>query len=101
MHDLHHMGQQESSPAVEPGGSQVSLQVLLVPLARLHVKVLEDVVFALGANLRRRHLQRIVVQGDGLKVSQVAVAQGHVGNAVAGNIEPDKRELGDFCVEQR
>lgn len=29
-------------------------------------------------------------------MSQVAVAQGHVGNAVAGHIKPDKGELRYF-----
>lgn len=50
------------SPAVKSSGSQVSLQLLLAPLAGLHVEVLEDVVFPLGADLCRRHLQWVVVQ---------------------------------------
>ena len=86
------------SPAVEARGPQVSLQLLLAPLAGLHVEVLEDVVFALGADLSRRHLQRVVVQRDALEVPQVPVAQGHAGNAIAGHIEPDERELGYFCT---
>lgn len=51
-----------SSPAAESSGPHVSLQLVLAPLAGLHVEVLEDVVFALGADLRRWHLQRVVVQ---------------------------------------
>lgn len=86
------------SPAVEARGPQVALQLLLAPLAGLHVEVLEDVVFALGADLSRRHLQRVVVQRDALQVPQVAVAQRHVGDAVAGHVEPDERELGYFCA---
>lgn len=82
-----------SLPVFESSGPKVSLQLLLAPLAGLHVEVLEDVVFALGADLRRWHLQRVVVQQDALEVAQVAVAQGHVGNAVTGNIEPDEGEL--------
>jgi len=79
----------------------VSLQLLLVSLAGLHVEILEDMVFSLGADLRRGHLQRVVVQQDGLQVPQVAVAQGHMGNAVAGHIEPDQRELGYFWMVQK
>jgi len=79
----------------------VRRQLLLAPLARLHVEELEDVVFALGADLRRRHLQRVVVQQDALQVAQVAVAQGHVGNAVAGHVEPDEGKLRYLWVVQR
>ena len=64
----------------------MSLQLLLAPLAGLHVEVLKDVVFALGADLRGRHLQRVVVQQDALEMPEVAVAQGHVRDAVAGHI---------------
>lgn len=92
---------QSSSPAVESSGPQVSLQLLLAPLAGLHVEVLEDVVFALGADLRRWHLQRVVVQRDALEMPEVAVAQGHMGNAVAGHVEPDKGELGYFWMVQK
>lgn len=53
-------------------------------------------VFALGADLCRWHLQRVVVQCDALEMPEVAVTQGHVGNAVAGHIETDKGELGYF-----
>lgn len=74
----------------------MSFQFLLAPLAGLHVEVLEDVVFALRADLRGWHLQGVVVQRDALEMPQVAVAQGHVGNAVAGHIEPDKGQLGYF-----
>lgn len=74
----------------------MSLQLLLAPLAGLHVEVLEDVVFALGTDVRGGHYERIVVQGDALEVAEVAVAQGYVGNAVAGDVEPDEGELGDF-----
>lgn len=72
------------------------LQLLLAPLAGLHVEVLENVIFALGADLRRRHLQRVVVQRDGLQMPKVAVAQGHVGNPVAGHIEANQGKLGYF-----
>ena len=79
----------------------MSLQLLLAPLAGLHVEVLKDVVFALGADLRGRHLQRVVVQQDALEMPEVAVAQGHVGDAVAGHIEPDQGELRYFWTVQR
>lgn len=74
----------------------MSLQLLLAPLAGLHVEVLKDVVFALGADLCGRHLQRVVVQLDALQMPEVAVTQGHVGDAVAGDIEADEGELGYF-----
>lgn len=72
------------------------LQLLLAPLAGLHVEVLEDVVFALGADLGGGRLQRVVVQRDALQVAQVAVAQGHAGNAVAGRVQADEGQLGDL-----
>lgn len=49
-------------PGTKSSGPKVPLQLLLVSLAGLHVKVLEDVVFALGADLSGGHLQRVVVQ---------------------------------------
>lgn len=66
---------------------------LLVALTGLHVQVLEDVIFAFGADLCRRHLQRVVVQQDGLQVPEVPEAQGHVGNSVTGHIQPNKWEF--------
>lgn len=56
------------SPAAEPGGPEVFLQLALAPLAGLHVQVLEYVVLALGADLGGRHLQRVVVQQDDLQM---------------------------------
>lgn len=69
---------------------------LLVTLTGLHVQVLEDVIFAFGANLCRWHLQWVVVQQDGLQMPEVAEAQRHVGNPVAGHIEPNKRQFRYF-----
>ena len=50
------------SPAIKSCRPRLSFQFFLVPLAGLHVEVLEDVVLALGANLCRWHLQWVVVQ---------------------------------------
>lgn len=72
--------------AVVPGGSQGSLQFLLASLAGLDVEELEDVELPLGTDLGRRLLQGVVVQYNGLEVAQVAVAHGHVGDAVTGNV---------------
>lgn len=83
-------------PGTKSSGPKVPLQLLLVSLAGLHVKVLEDVVFALGADLSRGHLQWVVVQRDALEVTQVSVAQGYMGNAIAGYIKPNKGQLGNF-----
>lgn len=55
-----------ASPAGEPRGSEVFLQLALAPLTRLHVQVLEDVVFAFGADLSGRRLQGVVVQQQDL-----------------------------------
>lgn len=71
---------------------------LFVTLTSLHVQVLEDVIFAFGANLCRWHLQRVVVQQDGLQMPEVAEAQGHVGNTVTGHVEPNKRQFRYFCT---
>lgn len=70
------------SPAVKATRSQSSLQLVMAPFARLHVKVLEDVDLPFGADLGWGHLQRVVVQRYGLEVPQVPVAHGNMGNAV-------------------
>lgn len=86
-----------SSPAFESSGPQVQVLLqLLVVLTGLHVQVLEDVVFAFGADLCGWHLQRVAVQGDGLQMPEVAVTQRHVGDSVAGHVEPNERKLGYF-----
>lgn len=85
------------TPATEPSGPQLLLQLLLALLAGLHVEVLEDVVFALGADLGWGRLQWVVVQRDALQVAQAAVAQGYTRNAIAGRIQADEGQLGYFC----
>ena len=85
-----------SLPAGESGGPHVSLQLLLVPPAGLHVEVLEDVVLALGADLRGGQLQWVAVQQEALQVAQVAVAHRHVGDAVARQVQAHQRQLGDL-----
>lgn len=77
------------------------LQLFLAPLTGLHVEVLEDVVFALGADLRWWHLQWIAIQGDALQMPEVTIAQRQMGNSVAGDIEPNEGQLGYFCVGNR
>lgn len=77
------------------------LQLFLAPLTGLHVEVLEDVVFALGADLRWWHLQWIAIQWDALQMPEVTVAQRQMGNSVAGDIEPNEGQLGYFCVGNR
>lgn len=83
-------------PCAKSSGPKVFLQLLLVSLAGLHVKILEDVVFALGADLSRGHLQRVVVQRNALEMTQVSVTQGHMGNAIAGYIQPNKGQFRYF-----
>ena len=79
----------------------MALQLLLVPPAGLHVEVLEDVVLALGADLGGRQLQRVAVQQEALQVAQVAVAHGHVGDAVARQVQAHQRQLGDLWRKAR
>lgn len=47
--------------------------------------------------LCRWALQRIVVQNDALKVSEIAVAYRDCCYLVAGKIEPDQRQLSQLC----
>lgn len=48
---------------------------------------------SLPAYLCGRALQRIVVQDDGLQLSQAAVADGNGGHFVAGEVEAHQRKL--------
>lgn len=50
-----------------------------------------------GADLCWGHLQRVVVQRDELEMPQVPIAHGNVGNSVAGDVQTDERQLGQFC----
>lgn len=81
------------SPAVEGGGPQSFLKLVLSPFAGLHVQIFKDVELSFGADLGGGHLEGVVVKDDVLEMTEMTVAHRHLGYAVARHIQTDKGQL--------